>query len=222
MAPRKITKAYYFSVEGNTERLYLERLQLKINNDSTSKFRVSFIVKVGSPQDFCKAIPMISATDEYTITHIFDRESSVTGQEGEKKRFKATIDRVKQMGKKGTRKYLIGYSNITFELWLILHKMDCNGYYPYAKGYLAVLEKAFGQKIGSLDTFKKADTLRTTLDSLSLEDVKSAIARAETIMQRHQKGKREREYNGYTYVEENPSLSVHLAIKKVLEDCSLL
>lgn len=43
---RKQTKKYYFSVEGETEKMYLEWLQQRINEESDLKFKISFDIKV--------------------------------------------------------------------------------------------------------------------------------------------------------------------------------
>lgn len=41
MAKLKITNKYYFSVEGETEKWYLDWLQDKINNEPATKYKVS-------------------------------------------------------------------------------------------------------------------------------------------------------------------------------------
>ena len=70
---KAMTKKYYFSVEGKTEKWYLDWLQNAINTANTATYKVVFDSKV---------------------------EKNIT--------------------------YKLGYSNFTFELWMILHKQDCN------------------------------------------------------------------------------------------------
>lgn len=43
MAKRKVTKKYYFSVEGETEQWYLKRLQELINTTEDSSCNVSLL-----------------------------------------------------------------------------------------------------------------------------------------------------------------------------------
>ena len=40
MKERKTTKTYFFTVEGETEKLYLDWLQNEINSNSQSKYKV--------------------------------------------------------------------------------------------------------------------------------------------------------------------------------------
>ena len=42
--------------------------------------------------------------------------------------------------------YKLGYSNFTFELWIILHKTDCNGAKTNRKQYLFDLNKTIKDK----------------------------------------------------------------------------
>lgn len=44
-------------------------------------------------------------------------------------------------------KYENGYSNLTFELWILLHKTDCNGCTSERKNYLEKINKTFNKKI---------------------------------------------------------------------------
>ena len=57
MATRKLERKYYFSVEGETEKWYLEWLQKQINTTPQSSYKVSFVIKVQKdPMKFIKSV----------------------------------------------------------------------------------------------------------------------------------------------------------------------
>ena len=120
---RKENRVYYFSVEGETEKWYLDWLQKTINAVPLAKYNVKLDAKIQKdPLARAKGLSILGRTE---ITHIFDRESE---EEIHVKQFQETLDRMKAVQRTGKQiTYKLGYSNFTFELWIILHKMDCNG-----------------------------------------------------------------------------------------------
>ena len=65
---RKTTEAYYFSVEGETEEMYLDWLMELINNEPTAKYKVSIKSKVQkNPLALVKKLNVISRTE---VTHL--------------------------------------------------------------------------------------------------------------------------------------------------------
>jgi len=139
-------KKYYFSTEGETEELYLKHLEKLINAD---KKRVAFVVKASRPMSFIKQITFLN---RITVYHLFDVESNETEYVS---RFKTTLDEMKGAERLGkTVIYKTCYSNFTFELWMILHKMEQNGAVAGRKNYLVGINKAFNKKFQSLNEFK--------------------------------------------------------------------
>ncbi len=123
MAKRKDTKKYYFSVEGETEQWYLQRLAKLINDNPDSVNKVTFVCKIQkNPEKMVKTLTDLSKAE---IWHISDYESN---EEMHQKEFKETIDNMDKAQKIGKKiEYKFGYTNLTFDLWIILHKLDCNG-----------------------------------------------------------------------------------------------
>lgn len=119
---RKLTRKYYFSVEGETEKAYLKWLEKSING-SDCKYSVSFSVKVQKdPLSFVKGLCIQEKT---IIFHLCDYESDETCHQ---QQFERTMSRMRESEKQGKCvAYRLGYSNFTFDLWIVLHKMDCNG-----------------------------------------------------------------------------------------------
>ena len=137
MIRRKSTLKYYFSVEGETEYWYLEWLQNQINTDSRAASKVSFNKQI--QKDPLKRAKSLAITSKVEVWHLSDYESS---EKGHVKQFAETIERMaetKNLMKQITYKF--GYSNFTFDLWIILHKMDCRGSYGHRKQYITPINR---------------------------------------------------------------------------------
>ena len=73
MIKRKGVLKYYFSVEGETEKWYLEWLQTQINSTPSSEYNVSFNIQIQKdPLKRAKALPI---TERVEIWHLSDYES---------------------------------------------------------------------------------------------------------------------------------------------------
>ena len=69
----KFSKQFYFSVEGETEKWYLQWLCRSINASTTAKFKSSFDAKKEKdPLSRAKGMSVLGKTE---IAHIFDCES---------------------------------------------------------------------------------------------------------------------------------------------------
>jgi len=213
---RKLTKKYYFSVEGETEQWYLQWLQNKINSDPDTQYTVKLICPIQKdPLKQAKGLVVLGKTE---ITHVFDNESE---EETHVQRFTTMLDRMKEaqsVGKDIT--YHLGYSNFSFELWIVLHKIDCNGPLAHRRQYLAPINRAYMENFENLDQYKHEDNFKRVLGKLELGDVRVAIRRAKTIMQNNQaNGLVLQQYKGYRYYKENPSLSIWESNEKILIVC---
>ena len=155
------------------------------------------------------------------VYHFFDYESD---EEIHEKRFTEAMDNMKkaqELGKQIT--YKSGYTNFTFDLWIILHMMDCNTSYSHRKQYLTPINRAFGENFENMDEFKKEANFKRCLSKRQLSNVIDAIERAKKIMQRNQEnGYKLHQYKGYRYYKENPSLSAWEAIEKIMKECELV
>lgn len=218
MAKRKQTKKYYFSVEGETEQWYLKWLQDLINHTEESLYKVSIDCPVKqNPLKHAKALTVTRKTEIY---HFFDYESD---DPIHVKGFQEVMDNMKRAEKLGKQiKYKSGYSNFTFDLWLILHMADSNSSYTHRKQYITVINRVFGEKFQNMDEYKEEENFKRCLKKMNLSNVKEAIERARKIMQRNQENNYKLyNYKGYQYYKENPSLSSWEAIAKILSDCKL-
>ncbi len=216
---RKQNRQYIFTVEGETEQWYFEWLRDTINNNPDSKYTVSIISKVQqSPKKYAKTVIPLSTP---LITHICDCESNSTEHITKFHNILGELkDANSKLGKKF--KYELGYSNYTFELWMILHKKVCNGTLTNRKQYLPHINQAYQEKFQSLDEYKEEANFKRCLSKLSLNDVCNAINRAQNIM--HSKTEILETpvcYKGFSYYKENPALTIWESIAIILKECGL-
>ena len=218
MAKMKTKRKYYFTVEGETERWYLQWLMKQINNQVTAKHTVSMDCSI--QKNPLKRVKSMIVTKKTEITHICDYESD---EEVHATQFQKTLDAMRESELLGKQiKYKLGYSNFTFELWMILHKMDCNSLFTHRRNYLTPINRAYNENFENLDQYKHEANFKRVLNKIALPDVRNAITRSKSIIKKNEEnGYILHEYKGYKYYKENPSLAVWEAIEKILNVCQL-
>lgn len=219
MAKMKSTKKYYFTVEGETEQWYLKWLQDRINETEASAYKVTFDCPVQkNPLKRAKSLVVTGKTE---VWHLSDYESD---DPIHTKQFTETMDNMKaakEVGKQITYKF--GYTNLTFDLWIILHKADCNASYTHRKNYITPLNRAYGEQFEYMKEYKHEDNFKRCLGKLELSNVIEDVNRAKRIMVRNEEnGYKLLQYKGYKYYKENPSMAIHEIIGKILKDCELI
>ena len=215
----KETKKYFFSVEGETEKWYFEWLQRTINSTIAALYNVKFDCPV--QKDPLKRAKGLITLEKAEITHILDQESE---EEIHIQQFETALSRMKLAERIGKSiKYNLGYSNFAFELWIVLHKADCNGPFSHRRQYLIPINSAYSEQFENLDRYKHEENFKRLLRKLTLDDVRQAVRRSKTITQANQEnGCVLHQYKGYRYYKENPSLSIWEIVEKILGECGLL
>jgi len=213
---RKETNKYFLTVEGETEKWYFDWLMEAINTDSNANYSVNFNCKI--QKDPLKRAKSIASLEKVEITHIMDKESE---NEVHSKQFITTLDRMKAAEGLGKKiKYNLGYSNFTFELWMILHKAECNGHLTNRNQYLSLINNAYSENFENLKQYKHENEFGRVLGKLELFNVYDAIKRAKAIMQENQKKNFTlHQYKKYCYYKENPSLSIWEIVDRVMNEC---
>lgn len=108
----------------------------------------------------------------------------------------ANMKEAQNIGKQIT--YKSGYSNFPFDLWIILHMMDCNTSYSHRRQYLTPINRAFDERFENMDEFKKEANFKRCLGKLQLSNVIDAVGRAKKIMLKNQEnGYILHQYKGY-------------------------
>ena len=183
---RKKNNTYFFSVEGETEKWYLEWLQRTINAESTALYTAKFDCLI--QKDPLKRAKGLIVLDKTEITHIVDRESE---EAIHVQQFETMLNRMKEAGNIGKNiKYNLGYRNFAFEVWGVLHKVDCNSSLTHRRQYLSLINNAFSEQFETLAHYKQEANFKRILNKLTLDNVKEAVRRSEFIMRTNQE-------NGY-------------------------
>ena len=201
MSERLETRKYTFTVEGETEQWYLLWLRDQINGCEDRTYNVSIDPKVQqSPRKFYKGV---NAKTTPTVTHICDVESN---EPVHVDKFKNILSEMKEAKEQKGISYSLGYSNYTFELWMVLHKRACNGPLGHRSQYLTPINQAFGEKFEDLAHYKREGDFKRCLSKLTLKDVKDAIKRADTITALNESDDQKKliRYKGYSYYRDNP------------------
>ena len=217
--PRKQTLTYFFSVEGETEKWYLDWLENQINAAPEAKYKVKIKAEVQKdPVSYSKKLTIHEKT---TVWHLTDIEGTTPEHV---QAIEATLSRLKDVRLlRKTITYKWGYSNLSFDLWMILHKRSCNAELSNVDGYLRHINSAFSASFESMKKYKEEANFKRCLGELSLADVKTAIDRAKNIMLRNQwDGYPLTQYKGYAYYIHNPSLDLWQPIEAMLQECGLI
>ena len=186
-------KTYLCFFEGNQEEKYFKHFSRLVKEEFenvTIKFKE--VEKLKTLPTASTLIPKVA---------VFDYDNN-------KKEFE---DKIK-MCKKG--KIYIAYSNLNFDLWLLLHKRFFNKVVTNNDDYIDLVRKEYG--LGKTDNIKKESNIDKVLGQINLEDVKFAINNANKIMQN--KGEYDKIiFKNYIYYS-NPSMSIHNFLQEILEN----
>lgn len=213
---RKECRKYYFSVEGETEKWYLDWLEAQINRDENAKYNVKLTAKI--TKNPLKMVKQTTILGNLEIVHVFDFEESQN-----ETAFKNTLSAMKSAAKiKKKVKYSLGYSNYAFDLWIVLHKSCVMGRKSHRSNYLSDINRCYNTQFESMTEYKEEANFKTVLNCLTLNDVVFAISNAERIEQQNVRDYQKINHCGYEYYRENPSLSIHKHIKEILETVDLL
>lgn len=217
MGERLETKKFIFTVEGETEQWYLFWLREQINRYEDRKYNVSIEAKIQqSPGKFFKTV---NAKTVPEVFHICDVESN---EPVHVEKFKRILSEMREAKTQKKITYQLGYSNFTFELWIVLHKIDCNGSFVHRRQYLESINRAFGESFENLDQYKHEDEFKRCLGKMSLDNVRDALRRAAVITTNNEKdGKVLMQYKGYTYYKDNPALSIHDVVGMIFAECGI-
>lgn len=189
-----------------------------INSVPERKFNVSFVRK--KEIDPIRFVKWLSIQDKTIIYHLSDYESN---DREHQMRFTRTMDKMREAEKLGKNvKYLFGYSNFTFDLWIILHKANCLGQLSDRSQYLNKIKSVFGEEFMSMDEYKEDGNFHRCLSKLTLDDVREAVRRSEKIMSHNAETYSQVEYRKFKHYRENPALEVGTIISGILKDCGLM
>ena len=220
---RKENKKFYLSVEGDCEYWYFMHLQKLINECPDSKYNAKFLIcKKVSPTGMLKRNAGKS-TDTYKgkelpYFHIQDIEDYQDDEH--RKNFENLIDDLRDAKKIFGVNYLLGYSNFSFELWLLMHVCNMSKQYTNRKQYLSEINKNFHRDFQNINEYKKESEFQSIIDDyVTISSVRQAISRAEKLRGRKSEVEKMREYKGIKFFPDNPDTTVDMVVKLILEVC---
>lgn len=217
MGPRKEKRMYYFSVEGETELWYLDWLKQKLSEAEGLTCQPVIVAKKQEPLAFVKSQTLLFDT---TIYRWSDYESA---EDVHVQNFQWTMERMKKAEEEKDVTYSFGYSNFAFDLWIILHKAECNGSLTHRKQYIDKINRTFKTHFEDMDDYKHENNFKGLLAPLTLDDVVQAIKWAKKIRDNNQKaGYPLKNYKGFEYYEVNPATMVWESVEKILTDCGYI
>jgi len=205
---RKEQVRYLCIVHGQQERMYFRHLQSLI--EDKGRRNVVFSIQEGDRFLMERVLKQV----KYSGVYVFDHDLDDDG-------FRDNIEKCQELSKKRFHAKVVvahAYSNICFDLWLLLHKTSFNNPQMAPSGYHHHVRTEFGLEKNA--NIKSADSMKKILRVVSLEDVISAIGRVERIREGkiQTDGVNIGEYRCY----DNPDLSIHEFIKSVLVECGIM
>lgn len=223
---RKESRQFNISVEGiNCERLYFEHLAKLMNEAGSNKYNAKIICKKISPEQFAKrnAHRPVDKRGNKKIPYLHVQDIEDYYDEKRRKTFYNLIDELRKTEKDYGIKYELGYSNYTFELWILLHVADMKAAVSSRTAYLKLINHYFQRNYSSLDEFKsEREFSRILQEFVTLESVKKAIERAKVLVNDNKAiGKRFENYKGFQFYRDNPDLTVHEIVKLIFDICGV-
>ena len=196
-------KTYLCLCEGFQEKMYLERIAFLIRKFPDKV--VTFNILIDSPHRLKKRY------EEYDSAALFDYDY----KDVEFRRNIEICDKLNKELKPGNRKsgrhIYHAYSSVNIDLWLILHKEDYQKSVSSNNSYIPDVRRIYNLKATA--NIKNKEITRRILEQITLEDVRSAIKRADRI--RNTKVGMDGEIVGNSVIYENPDFSLHEFLKIV-------
>lgn len=217
---KKVCNKYYLSVEGDTEKWYFEYLQKLINREENLSCKVKFDIKINkSIESRAKSIPAIFKMKAF---HICDYESNEDLHNEEFDRILCELKNVKKINKNVD--YKLGYSNFSFDLWMILHKKQQKGSVSHRKQYVKGINQAYNENFQFIDDYKEEENFKRILKKIELKDVICAVKNANEIRKMNEENSKDRcrTYGKFTYYTENPDLTINECVEQILKECGAI
>ncbi len=190
-----IKREYRCFYEGLQEEMYFDHIAKKVkeaNPNISLKFKK--LAKLKTLEKSSTDVPKIAVFD-YDLNKV-DFESKV----------------------KLCNETRILYSNLNFDLWLVLHKKQYRRTVQNNKAYIDEIRNLYN--LSNNTNIKAKGNIQKILDKIELIDVKRAIENAKEIMKEKMEEDKiyvKRNFSYYT----NPSMSINEFFKELFEDIGI-
>ena len=223
---KKESRQFNISVEGiNCEKMYFEHLA-KLINSSDSTYNLKVAPRKMSPMQYARRNaykPVAKRKDNKKLPYIHVQDIEDYYSEFHKNKFFGMIDEMREAEREFGISYELGYSNYTFELWMLLHVADMDYSVQDRKAYLSPINRWFHRDFADLDEFKQEAAFQEILDEfVTLDSIRHAIRRAEKIVELNAQDRKPSEnYRGLSFYHDNPDVSVHEVVRLIFEVCEV-
>ena len=216
---------YFLSCEGATERWYFEWLKNQINNDPRTKNKVDFRFKTLMPSAFTKSNAGTYIKNMLKGS-IFCRIQDIEDYNDEHiKKFHLLLKSTKEARQRYKKiSFIIGYSNFTFEVWILAHKAKVREIVDRAY-YYQEINSAYNTAFINNDDYKHENNFKNLLKQLTLDDViHKAIPECKRFVEKcySDNPALKRELYGFKYIHANPDTTLHDFIRSILEYAGLM
>lgn len=204
---KRFKQIYKGACEGRQEELYLKRLKKLIYECESRTFDVDFFFfssQGGNPMEVVERASNVTIYDKgQQRVAIFDHDQ----KEAE---FRQALDKCK------VNNVFSAYSNLCFDLWLILHKTRFTRCVNNTGQYAQTIREVYNLPENA--DIKNEDVINQILAQLQLQDIRQAIQNAFVISKNNDgTGTPSFSEKSVQYYP-NPDLAVHLFVQKVLHD----
>ena len=143
---KKESRQFNISVEGiNCENMYFEHLSKLINNSDRSTYNLKIAPKKMSPLEYAKrnSYKPVERRNGKKLPYIHIQDIEDYYDDYQRTKFYKMIDEMRAAEKKFGVIYQLGYSNYTFELWMLLHAADITHAVQNRHSYLPLINRWF-------------------------------------------------------------------------------
>ncbi|HPO27447.1 MAG TPA: RloB family protein [Petrotogaceae bacterium] len=202
---KEIFRRQYLCIcEGSQEEKYFEHLSHLLYNYPISA--VTF--KFGSiKKDITRQIRNI----KYDKAVVFDHD-------GQPERFSKIVNACRSINGKNKDKPVFAYSNLNFDLWLILHKIYYSSSICQNNCYINHVRTFYN--LQKYEDIKSEEVIGKILSQITLDNVKQAITNAKQIRS-SKTGNIIKKLDNWCFYPE-PDLHIHEFIEYILKDCGEL
>ena len=190
-----IKREYRCFYEGQQEEMYFDHIAKKVKEARTNiSLKFKKLAKLKTLEKSSTGVPKIAVFD-YDLNKV-DFESKV----------------------KLCNETRILYSNLNFDLWLVLHKKQYRKTVQNNNAYIDEIRNSYN--LPNNTNIKAKGNIQKILDKIELIDVKRAIENAEEIMKEKMEEDKIYVKRNFSYYP-NPSMSINEFFKELFEDIGI-
>lgn len=213
---RKFEHQIYAYYEGEQEYEYFKHISELINSQPSNKIKRKLKIIPKNCGGGDPRTPVLTAIKTCSLIKI---PMVIFDNDNKENQFEEALDLATKS------KFDIGYSNINFDYFLALHKLNENKivFTEYTKNncYVDLVKKCYNLKDD--DDIKSSNTIKKIISQITLEDVFKAVHNCEVIDKRNKQTpyKSVRTPNANVYFK-NPDIQIYKVVKKILSQTLII